>query len=89
MMYDERFVTPMRQELTRLGVATRPGFPRERLEAVFERLGHPDRVLFFDIDPVPISSSEVRKRVAHGERIDDLVPATVARAIDDSGLYRG
>ena len=68
-------------ELTRLGVATRTGYPHEPHE-------QPDRVLFFDMVPVPVSSTEVRERVARGERIDDLVPAAVAALIDGEGLYR-
>jgi nicotinate-nucleotide adenylyltransferase len=75
-------------ERARLAVATRPGYPRERLDAVLERLEHPERVLFFDIDPLPISSRDLRERVARGERIDDLVPPAVAKVISELGLYR-
>jgi nicotinate-nucleotide adenylyltransferase len=74
--------------LARLGVATRPGYPRERLHAALEQLERPDRVLFFEIEPVPASSSEVRERVARGDSIDELVPPAVARAIEKYGLYR-
>ncbi|MEO8290572.1 MAG: nicotinate-nucleotide adenylyltransferase [Gaiellaceae bacterium] len=72
----------------RLGVATRPGFPREQLEAVLGRLERPDRVEFFEIPATPVSSSETRARIAGGEPIDDLVPPAVAREIDLMGLYR-
>lgn len=67
-------------ELARLGVATRPGF----------ELAEPpsDRVLFFEIEPVPVSSSEIRERVARGEPIDGLVPPAVAAEIAGRGLYR-
>jgi nicotinate-nucleotide adenylyltransferase len=75
-------------ERTRLAVATRPGYPRERLDAVLERLEQPGRVLFFDIEPMPISSRELRERVARGEPVDGLVPAEVARLISELGLYR-
>jgi nicotinate-nucleotide adenylyltransferase len=75
--------------LARLAVATRPGYPRERLDAVLERLQKRERVLFFELEPIPVSSSEVRERVARGEPIDGLVPAPVARAIVEFGLYRG
>ncbi len=75
-------------ERVRLGVATRPGYPRERLDRVLERLSRPDRVLFFEIEPVPVSSTEVRERVARGEPIDGLVPPAVAAAIEGEGLYR-
>ena len=67
--------------LVRLGVAARPGFPLSEQP--------PDRVLFFEFDPVPVSSSEIRALVALGEPIDGLVPAAVAEAIARLGLYRG
>ena len=76
-------------ELARLGVAGRPGYPRERLDQVLASLARPERVLFFEIEPVPVSSSEIRERVARGEPIDGLVPAAVAAEIAGRGLYRG
>jgi nicotinate-nucleotide adenylyltransferase len=73
----------------RLGVATRPGYPREILEGVLQELSRRDRVELFEIDPVPISSRDIRDRVARGESIEDLVPPAVAELIDSLGLYRG
>jgi nicotinate-nucleotide adenylyltransferase len=75
-------------ELARLGVATRPGYPRERLETVLGRLSQPARVLFFDIAPVAVSSSEIRRRVSTGQPVDDLVPPRVAQLVRELGLYR-
>jgi nicotinate-nucleotide adenylyltransferase len=75
-------------ELTRLAVATRPGYPRDRLDRVLERLERPERVAFFEIDPLDVSSSEIRALVARGEPIDGLVPAAVANEIAALGLYR-
>jgi nicotinate-nucleotide adenylyltransferase len=72
----------------RLGVATRPGYPHERLEPVLARLSRPDRVELFEIEPVPISSRDIRDGVARGEPIDDLVPPAVAELIRSLGLYR-
>ena len=74
--------------LARLAVATRPGYPRDRLDAVLEGLERPDRVRFFAIPPVEASSTAVRERVAAGEPIDALVPAAVADLIRRLGLYR-
>ena len=73
----------------RLAVAARPGYPRERLDAILEQLSQPERVLFFEIEPLPISSREIRERVARGQDIRDLVPAAVADLISERGLYRG
>lgn len=75
-------------EHVRLGVATRPGVPNERLEAVRAQLRRPERVEFFEIERVPISSRELRARVARGEAIDGLVPPAVAGEIERLGLYR-
>jgi nicotinate-nucleotide adenylyltransferase len=75
-------------ELARLAVATRPGFPLERLEQVLRELEHPERVLFFDLEPNPAASREVRARAAAGEPLDGLVPEAVAGLIQERGLYR-
>ena len=72
----------------RLGVATRPGFPREELDPVLEALVRPGRVEFFDIPELPVSGTEIRGRAASGESIDGLVPPAVAAEIDRLGLYR-
>jgi nicotinate-nucleotide adenylyltransferase len=66
------------RKLISLAVAARPG----------ERVPEGD-VEVFHIDEHPISSSEVRGRIARGEPIDDLVPAAVAREIERRGLYAG
>ena len=42
------------------GSSTSPGFPCERLLPVLERLERPDRVLFFDLEPLPIASRDLR-----------------------------
>jgi nicotinate-nucleotide adenylyltransferase len=75
-------------EHVRLGVATRPGVPHEDLDRVCAQLEHADRVHFFELEPVPISSSLIRARVAEGEPIDGLVPPAVAAEISRRGLYR-
>ena len=66
------------RRLIPLAVAARPG----------ERVPEGE-VEVFEIDQLPISSSDVRERVARGEPIDDLVPPAVAREIERQGLYRG
>jgi nicotinate-nucleotide adenylyltransferase len=75
-------------EHVRLGVATRPGYDPERLEAVLARLERPDRVELFDIPPVPLSASEIRARLARGESGRGFVPDVVADVIEARGLYR-
>ncbi len=68
---------------TRLAVATRPGFPRDRLESVLQALEEPGRVLFFEIEPTPVASRELRERFVES----DVSPA-VAEIVQAEGLYR-
>jgi nicotinate-nucleotide adenylyltransferase len=75
-------------ELARLGVATRPRVDRVRLDAVLGRLERPERVSFFEIDPLPVSSSDIRARSALGRPIDGLVPPAVAAEVARMELYR-
>lgn len=65
-------------ERARLGVATRPGVPEERHAGVLRALARPDRVDFFDMPPVDISSSEVRRHLEAGDPVGSLVPPAVA-----------
>ena len=71
----------------RLGVATRPGYPRERLEPVLAALRRPERVELFEIPAVDVSSTDVRARLERGEPADALVPREVADRIVERGLY--
>jgi nicotinate-nucleotide adenylyltransferase len=75
-------------EAVRLGVATRPGYPRAQLEPVLDALEQPERVELFDIPAVPVASTELRARLGRGEPVDDAVPTPVAALIRDLGLYR-
>jgi nicotinate-nucleotide adenylyltransferase len=78
-------------ELATLGVAERSGAPRrditERLTAEYGD-DVSDRLTFFDMPRMDISSSEVRRRVAAGRTIRYLVPDLVADHIAEHGLYR-
>jgi nicotinate-nucleotide adenylyltransferase len=75
-----RWKTPERVlELARLGVATRPGYS---VAATSERIQP------FELEPHPVSSSDIRARVRAGETIAALVPEAVAAYIDRHGLYR-
>jgi nicotinate-nucleotide adenylyltransferase len=74
--------------LARLGVATRPGYPRGELDAVLARLAQPERVELFEIPPHEVASKDVRAQAAAGKPLDGLVPAAVAELIAARGLYR-
>ncbi len=66
-------------ELARLGVATRPGWTPEETS---------DRTEVFELEPHPVSSTEIRERLRRGDPIDGLVVGEVAAYIDGHDLYR-
>jgi nicotinate-nucleotide adenylyltransferase len=65
-------------ELARLGVATRPAHASEAASP---------RIRIFELEPHPVSSTQLRERVRKGEPIDGLVVPEVARYVADHGLY--
>jgi len=76
-------------ELARFAVAERPGTGRaEVLSAVASVAGGADRVSFFAMPQIGVSSSEIRARVAEGRPYRLLVPDVVADRIEEAGLYR-
>ena len=74
-------------QLVRLAVAMRPGVRPDDVKAVRRGLNAGERIVDFEMALLPISSSEIRARVARHEAIDDLVPARVVREIARLGLY--
>jgi nicotinate-nucleotide adenylyltransferase len=64
------------KRLIPIAVAARPGQPVPA-----------GGVDVFEIEQLPIASTEVRKRIADGEPLDDLLPEPVAREIERRGLY--
>jgi len=73
----------------RLGVATRPGVSERKLKATLKQLAQPERVTFFEIPELPISSTDIRRRIAADEPYEQFVPVAVADVIDELGLYLG
>jgi nicotinate-nucleotide adenylyltransferase len=75
--------------LARLAVAEREGVRRadisERLAAL---RGAAERVCFFDMPRLDISSSLIRRRAAAGVTARYLVPEPVAAYIEREGIYR-
>jgi nicotinate-nucleotide adenylyltransferase len=74
--------------LAELGVAAREGVGREDIRVSLRGLAGPERVTFFDMPRVDVSSSMIRARVAEGRPIRYLVPDAVAALIAEQGLYR-
>lgn len=75
--------------LARLGVVARAGAARADIEARLAAFGGRGRVDHFTMPRLDISSTDLRRRVAHGRPIRYLVPDTVADFVAERGLYRG
>ena len=67
------------RSLCSIAVVPRPGAPPATGNG---------RVLLLEGPGLPISSTEIRRRVARGSSIRYLVPAAVAEYVDKRGLYR-
>jgi nicotinate-nucleotide adenylyltransferase len=74
-------------KLATLGVAEREGVGEAEVLAAVREIGDPDRVAFFSMPRVDVSSSLVRERVAAGRSFRHLVPRAVGDFIDEAGLY--
>jgi nicotinate-nucleotide adenylyltransferase len=74
-------------ERTRIGVATRPGHSPEQLDDVLAELERPERVAFFDLEPNPAASRDIRALIEAGAPLAGLVPEGVADLIRSAGLY--
>jgi nicotinate-nucleotide adenylyltransferase len=75
-------------EHARVAVATRPGFSRDRIDAVLREIERPDRVVFFDLEPNSAASRDVRALAEAGKPLEGLVPPAVAALIEERRLYR-
>jgi nicotinate-nucleotide adenylyltransferase len=75
-------------ELARVAVAEREEHRRQEIaERVAALRGADERVVFFTMPRLDISSSDIRRRVAQGRPVRWLVPAGVAEEIEHRGLY--
>jgi nicotinate-nucleotide adenylyltransferase len=76
--------------LARLAVAERSGVARQdildRLRATLGAVE--DRIDFFEMPRLDLSSSEIRRRITDGRSVRYLVPEAVAAHIAERGLYR-
>lgn len=74
--------------LARPAVAERKGIRREDLTARLRGLRGAERLVFFDMPRIDLSSSGIRERVAAGRPIRYLVPDAVEAEIASRGYYR-
>jgi nicotinate-nucleotide adenylyltransferase len=75
-------------ELATVAVAERSGTRRADIEQRLANLGGADRIRFFAMPRIDISSSDVRRRVRDRRPIRYLVPDEVVHYIGAEGLYR-
>jgi nicotinate-nucleotide adenylyltransferase len=73
--------------LATLGVAAREGVGRSDIVERLSGLAGADRIRFFDMPRLDISSSMIRRRVASGRPVRYLVPDAVASYIASERLY--
>jgi nicotinate-nucleotide adenylyltransferase len=74
-------------ELARLAVARRSGVSDAEVAAVVRSLDAEGRVTMLEMPQFGVSSSAVRERAAEGRPLRYLVPESVARFIEEKGIY--
>jgi nicotinate-nucleotide adenylyltransferase len=75
-------------ELATIAATDRGTWRRAGIFAEAAHLRHNERLVFFEMPPIGLSSTFVRTRVARGGPIRYLVPDPVAELIESRGLYR-
>ena len=75
-------------DLATLAVAEREGIRRQDIAERVAQLPGAERLVFFDMPRIDVSSSQIRRRVRDGLPIRYLVPDDVARVIGARGYYR-
>lgn len=71
-----------------VAVAERDGTRREEVRRAVAGLSGSERVGFFDMKRIDVSSTSVRERARRGRSLRYLVPDPVASLIEKRGLYR-
>lgn len=75
-------------ELARFAAAERADADRGAIESAVAPLHGGDRLVFFEMPRIDVSSTLVRRRVGEGLPVRYLVPNSVRDRIDELGLYR-
>jgi len=72
-----------------LAVAGRPGTDRDAIERALEEVEGGERVRFFEMPEIGVSSTMIRERVRRGIPTRYLTPEAVREYVDRHGLYAG
>jgi nicotinate-nucleotide adenylyltransferase len=75
--------------LCTVAVADREGWERSRVAEAVAGLAGAERIEFFEMPRIDVSSSLVRRRAAEGLPVRYFVPDLVAEEIAERGLYSG
>jgi nicotinate-nucleotide adenylyltransferase len=74
-------------ELARIAVAGRSGVSEAEVAATMRSLGADGRATMLEMPQFGVSSSSVRERAAAGRPLRYLVPESVARFVEEKGVY--
>jgi nicotinate-nucleotide adenylyltransferase len=74
-------------QLARLAVARRDGVSDADVSSVLRSLGADGRATMLEMPQFGVSSSVVRERAAAGRPLRYLVPESVARFVEEKGIY--
>jgi nicotinate-nucleotide adenylyltransferase len=74
-------------ELARIAVARRSGVSEAEVAATMRSLGADGRATMLEMPQFGVSSSSVRERAAAGRPLRYLVPESVARFVEEKGVY--
>jgi nicotinate-nucleotide adenylyltransferase len=75
-------------ELATIAAAERGAWRRPGIFVEASHLRNSGRLVFFEMPPIGLSSTMIRRRVARGQPVKYLVPDAVAELIEERGLYR-
>lgn len=73
-----------------LVVFNRPGFSKEDILAQKKKVEEDfnTEIIFLDVEPLEISSTDIRKAVKNQDEITDIIPKTVMNFIKEHNLYK-
>ena len=70
-------------------VFNRPGFSKDDIIAQKKKVEEEfnTKIIFLDIKPLEISSTDIRKAIKDHDEIQDIIPMSVMKFIKENNLY--